>query len=94
MAKETDARSREVRDLSERSLLRTASFHHAQAQQYKAEGDAFKPRYLKILSAGGSKAPADILGEAGIDIRSQAFWQAGFDVLDKLEKQLEGLTPG
>ena len=27
-----------VRDLSERSLLRTASFHHAQAQQYKAEG--------------------------------------------------------
>jgi cellulose synthase operon protein C len=28
----------EVRDLSERSLLRTASFHHAQAQQFKAEG--------------------------------------------------------
>jgi len=27
-----------VRDLSERSLLRTASFHHAQAQQYKNEG--------------------------------------------------------
>jgi TolA-binding protein len=27
-----------VRDLSEKSLLRTASFHHAQAQQYKAEG--------------------------------------------------------
>ncbi|HET6412894.1 MAG TPA: tetratricopeptide repeat protein [Anaeromyxobacter sp.] len=27
-----------VRDLSEKSLLRTASFHHAQAQQFKAEG--------------------------------------------------------
>jgi TolA-binding protein len=26
-----------VRDLTEKSLLRTASFHHAQAQQYKAE---------------------------------------------------------
>ncbi len=62
-------------------------------QQYKADGDAFRPRYLKILSAGGSRAPADILSEAGIDIRSQEFWQAGFDVLDKLEKQLEGLTP-
>ena len=60
-------------------------------QQFKAEGDAFKPRYLKILSAGGSKAPADILSEAGIDIRSEAFWQSGFDVLDKLEKQLEAL---
>jgi TolA-binding protein len=27
-----------VRDASERSLLRSASFHHAQAQQYKSEG--------------------------------------------------------
>ena len=26
-------------------------------QQYKAEGEAFKPRYLKILAAGGSIAP-------------------------------------
>jgi TolA-binding protein len=28
----------QVRDLSEKSLLRAAGFHHAQAQQYKAEG--------------------------------------------------------
>ncbi len=62
-------------------------------QQYKAEGEAFKPRYLKILSAGGSKAPAEVLQEAGIDIRSAAFWQGGFDVLDKLEKELEELKP-
>jgi oligoendopeptidase F len=60
-------------------------------RQFKSEGEAFKPRYLKILSAGGSRAPADVLGEAGIDIRSEAFWQAGFDVLDQLEKQLEAL---
>ncbi len=39
-------------------------------QQYKAEGDSFKPKYLKILSAGGSEAPAKILAEAGVDIRS------------------------
>ena len=30
-------------------------------RQYKAEGEAFKPRYLKILAAGGSAAPERIL---------------------------------
>ena len=60
-------------------------------QQFKAEGDAFKPKYLKILSAGGSEAPAKILEEAGIDIRSAKFWQGGFDVLDKLVSELEKL---
>ena len=60
-------------------------------QQFKTEGEAFKPKYLKILSAGGSEAPAKILGDAGIDIRSAKFWQGGFDVLDKLVGELERL---
>jgi oligoendopeptidase F len=60
-------------------------------QQFKREGDAFKPKYLKILSAGGSEAPAKILREAGIDIESAAFWQGGFDVVDGLVRQLEEL---
>ena len=60
-------------------------------QQFKAEGEAFKPKYLKILSAGGSEAPAKILSGAGIDIRSAKFWQGGFDVLDKLVSELEKL---
>jgi oligoendopeptidase F len=58
-------------------------------QQYKAEGEAFKPRYMEILAAGGSKAPAEICAAAGIDIRSEAFWQGGFDVLSKLVDELE-----
>ena len=60
-------------------------------QQFKREGEAFKPKYLKILSAGGSEAPAKILDEAGIDIESASFWQGGFDVVDGLVKQLEEL---
>ena len=60
-------------------------------QQFKREGEAFKPKYLKILSAGGSESPAKILNEAGIDIGSTAFWQGGFDVVDGLVKQLEDL---
>jgi oligoendopeptidase F len=60
-------------------------------QQFRNEGESFKPKYLKILSAGGSEAPAKILEEAGIDIRSSKFWQGGFDVLDKLVGELEKL---
>jgi oligoendopeptidase F len=60
-------------------------------KQFKQEGESFKPKYLKILSAGGSEAPAAILREAGIDIESAAFWQGGFDVVDGLVKQLEGI---
>ncbi len=63
-------------------------------QQYKAEGEAFKPRYLKILSSGGAKSPVDILGEAGIDIRTAAFWQGGFDVIRGLVAQLEAIPVG
>ncbi len=60
-------------------------------QRYKKEGDSFKPGYIQILEAGGSKAPAEILSESGIDISSQAFWQGGFDVIDGMVKELEDL---
>jgi oligoendopeptidase F len=60
-------------------------------QQFKAEGESFKPRYLKILSAGGSEAPARVLGEAGIDIASADFWQGGFDVISGLLDKLEAI---
>jgi len=59
-------------------------------KQFKAEGESFKPRYIQLLAAGGSKAPMKILADAGVDVRKPAFWQGGFDVLremvDKLEK--------
>ena len=60
-------------------------------QQFKAEGESFKPKYLKILSAGGSEAPAKVLADAGINIRDPKFWQGGFDVLEKLVSELEKL---
>jgi oligoendopeptidase F len=58
-------------------------------QQYKMEGEAFKPRYLKILSAGGSKSPEQILTDAGINMHNADFWQGGFDVIKALVEQLE-----
>jgi oligoendopeptidase F len=60
-------------------------------KQYKAEGETFKPRYLKILEAGGSDSPERILSQAGIDIRNADFWQGGFDVIREMVDQLEAL---
>ena len=60
-------------------------------QQFKAEGESFKPKYIKILSSGGSEAPEKILADAGIDIRSPQFWQGGFDVLSRMVDELEKL---
>ncbi len=61
-------------------------------QQYRREGEAFVPTYLKILSYGGSESPMKILSEAGLDIASPAFWQAGFDVLAGMIAELEKLS--
>jgi oligoendopeptidase F len=58
-------------------------------QQFKVEGEAFKPRYLNLLSAGGSKSPDKILSDAGINMHSRDFWQGGFDVIHGLIDQLE-----
>ena len=61
-------------------------------KQFKAEGDSFKPRYIKLLAAGGSAAPVQVLKEAGIDISQASFWQGGFDVISGLVDQLEKIT--
>jgi len=61
-------------------------------QQYKTIGlEAFKPRYLEILSAGGSASPESILKRAQVDIHSPEFWQGGYDVLRNMVAELEKL---
>jgi oligoendopeptidase F len=60
-------------------------------KQFKSEGESFKPRYIKLLSTGGSKSPENILLDAGIDFHQRAFWQGGFDIISGLVDQLEKL---
>lgn len=60
-------------------------------QQFKQEGDTFKPRYKQILAAGGSLSPERVLTNAGIDIHQAAFWQGGFNVIEGLVSQLENM---
>jgi oligoendopeptidase F len=58
-------------------------------QQYRLEGESFVPRYLKILSYGGSESPTTILTEAGLDISAPEFWQGGFDLIKTMIAELE-----
>ncbi len=60
-------------------------------QMYRQEGQAFEPKYLKILAYGGSEEPAKILASVGIDMASPAFWQGGFDFIKLLVDELEAL---
>lgn len=61
-------------------------------QQYKEEGESFKPRYIQLLEAGGSDAPARVLEAAGVDIASASFWQGGFDVVARMVEELEKIS--
>jgi oligoendopeptidase F len=58
--------------------------------QFKKEGaGSFAPKYIKILSYGGSESPEKILSESGFDIRSENFWQGGFDHLSEIISEIE-----
>ena len=61
-------------------------------KEYKRVGEAFKPRYMQILAAGGSVAPVELLSKAGIDVNQPAFWQGGFDVIEEMVAKLEQLA--
>ena len=58
-------------------------------RQYEREGEAFVPRYTRMLSRGGSLSPMEVLDEAGIDVRDEGFWQGGFDVIAEMIDELE-----
>jgi len=60
-------------------------------KRYQEEGESFKPKFMRILSAGGSVAPIELLAEVGIDITTASFWQGGFDVISGLVDKLEQL---
>ena len=58
-------------------------------KRYQEEGESFKPKYLRILSAGGSIAPVELLAEAGLDVTKAEFWQGGYDIINGMVKRLE-----
>ncbi|MEI7889436.1 MAG: M3 family metallopeptidase, partial [Actinomycetes bacterium] len=49
--------------------------------QWQAEGDAFVPKYLDMLRAGGSMPPEAIAAIGGLDLTDPGFWDRGLDLI-------------
>lgn len=59
--------------------------------RYEKEGEKFIPHYRRLLSAGDSDWPENLVAEMGMDFRDRAFWEGGFEVIQSLLEELQRL---
>jgi oligoendopeptidase F len=57
--------------------------------RYLEEGEAFVPRYLEMLAAGGSRSPEELAAIAGLDLTDPGFWARGLDLVRAQLEQAE-----
>ena len=54
--------------------------------RYEAEGEAFVPAYIELLSAGGSRSPEELGRIVDCDLTDPGFWDQGLSLIEgKLE---------
>ena len=61
-------------------------------RRYDEEGEAFIPRYLDLLRAGGSESPRTLLARMDLDIGDPDFWKGGLAILGDLVGEAEQLA--
>ncbi len=49
--------------------------------RYLEEGESFVPRYIELLSAGGSRTPEELAAIAGLDLTDPEFWNDGLKLV-------------
>ncbi|HKB40433.1 MAG TPA: M3 family metallopeptidase, partial [Gemmataceae bacterium] len=64
----------------------------ALVQMYKQQGEGFVPKYLELLSSGGSEAPHVLLARLGVNVNDPGFWELGLRLLDDMVREAEGLA--
>ena len=52
--------------------------------RYQEDGAGFAPRYLEMLSAGGSDWPHEIVRPLGVDLTDLGFWHKGLQILSDM----------
>ena len=52
-------------------------------RQYEEQGSDFVPRYLHLLSAGGSLPPEQLARIVGCDLEDPTFWDGGIDIVEE-----------
>ena len=58
-------------------------------ERYLEEGESFVPRYLEMLSAGGSLPPEELGRIVGVDLADPGFWDAGLALVERQLEQAE-----
>jgi oligoendopeptidase F len=58
-------------------------------ERYLEEGEEFVPRYLELLSAGGSRTPEELGRIVGVDLADPGFWDAGLALVERQLEQAE-----
>lgn len=56
---------------------------------YQEEGKSFVPKYIEMLSAGGSKSPYDLVKPFGVDLDDPSFWHGGLSIIDSMLATVE-----
>ncbi|HEX4905419.1 MAG TPA: M3 family oligoendopeptidase [Acidimicrobiales bacterium] len=65
-------------------LLALSVYH-----QYEEQGSDFVPRYLHLLSSGGSMAPEELGKIVGCDLADPEFWDGGLNIVEEQLEQAE-----
>jgi oligoendopeptidase F len=60
--------------------------------RYLHEGDPFVPRYIELLSAGGSRSPEHLAEIVGIDLTDPGFWDSGLALVEEQLSEAEALA--
>lgn len=58
-------------------------------RRYEEQGSDFVPRYLHMLSAGGSMGPEDLARIVGCDLADPGFWDGGLAIVEEQLEQAE-----
>ncbi|MEX0647592.1 MAG: M3 family oligoendopeptidase [Balneolaceae bacterium] len=59
---------------------------------YKSQTNGFSDRYLKLLEAGGSDWPHNLIAKMGIDIKDPGFWDRGLKLFESMVEEAEELA--
>jgi len=60
--------------------------------RYQEGGEAFADDYLDLLRAGGSDWPHELVGQVGVDLEDEGFWQRGLSQIEDLIEEAESLA--
>ncbi len=61
-------------------------------EQYRRQGAGFVPKYLEMLSVGGSISPPELVGRLQVNINEPSFWDQGLSLLSEMVSEAERLS--